>query len=409
MPSCAGRLITIPQKSMLSLISNKQTPKDVLEHLALSRNKRVSEAARGHEKLAGEISEDELENVFLGAVRELLKNSLSNERQLKYIGLAQFRYVSLGERTAWVLKSNNYIDPKCPPVLLPSLLEKVSTSKRALARMRAAEHPQCPAAVLKKLATDKDYKWDHEARWVQEAVAKNPQCPANVLKQLTADNSLNDWQLWGLHVAIAKHPNCPVSTLKNYQSQSDAKFRVAVAQNTSCPLEMLRELASDDTKAVRAAVAANVECPAFLLGQLAGDEGVSVRQSVARNPHCPAAALKKLAVDKDKRVRKIIEKSRSSKAAKSPTEKSTGTKVDCQSLVEKLTYDNWSAIRKLLTTENLSSHLRRKVFAQIPDNGSEDVRKSAASDWGSAWLRSRALIKKLASDTRPSVRRVCRE
>ena len=134
----------------LALISNNRAPKDVLERLALSRNERVSEAAKGHEKLAGEISEDELENVFLGAVRELLKNNLSNERQLKYIGLAQFRHVSLGERTAWVLKSNNYIDPKCPPVLLPSLLEKVSTSKRRRARERVAEHPQCPAALLTK-------------------------------------------------------------------------------------------------------------------------------------------------------------------------------------------------------------------------------------------------------------------
>ena len=38
----------------LAVISNKETPKDVLERLARSRNKRISAAARAHEKLAAE-------------------------------------------------------------------------------------------------------------------------------------------------------------------------------------------------------------------------------------------------------------------------------------------------------------------------------------------------------------------
>ena len=91
----------------LSLISNKRVPKDVLEKLARSRNERISAAARGHEKLAPEIDEDELEQVFLDAVLQLLSDNVSEARRLKYIGLAQFPYVSEEERLAWALRGSS--------------------------------------------------------------------------------------------------------------------------------------------------------------------------------------------------------------------------------------------------------------------------------------------------------------
>ena len=83
-------------------------PKDVLEKLARSRNERISEAARGHEKLAPEIDEDELEQVFLDAVLQLLSDNVSDERRHKYIGLSQFPYLSQTERLAWVFNDRNY-------------------------------------------------------------------------------------------------------------------------------------------------------------------------------------------------------------------------------------------------------------------------------------------------------------
>ena len=85
----------------LALISNKRAPKDILERFARSRDKRIAEAAKAHEKLAGEISEDELDKVFFDAVRELLSGDVSEETWLKYIGLAQFPYVSEEERVSW--------------------------------------------------------------------------------------------------------------------------------------------------------------------------------------------------------------------------------------------------------------------------------------------------------------------
>ena len=85
----------------LALISNKRAPKDILERFARSRNKRIAEAAKAHEKLAGEISEDELDKVFFDAVRALLEGDVRDEISKKYIGLAQFPYLSESARVAW--------------------------------------------------------------------------------------------------------------------------------------------------------------------------------------------------------------------------------------------------------------------------------------------------------------------
>ena len=139
----------------LALISNKQAPKDILERFARSRNKRTAEAAKAHEKLAGEISEDELDKVFFNAVRELLAGDVKEERRLKYIGLAQFPYVSVATRLNFAsLREVPEDEALCRRTSQPKEIRRLANSAWVQDWIRAARSPM-PARLVEDTSASK--------------------------------------------------------------------------------------------------------------------------------------------------------------------------------------------------------------------------------------------------------------
>ena len=62
-------------------------------------------------------------------------------------------------------------------------------------------------------------------------------------------------------------------------------------------------------------------------------------------------------------------------------------------------------MRAALLNKKCSDSQRSKAIQSIALQGSENVRKGAAQDWGKKWLTSRNLVKALAADPKPSVRK----
>jgi len=116
------------------------------------------------------------------------------------------------------------------------------------ARQLAARHPDCPADLLERLATDPH-------RDVRAAVAHNPHAPAALLSQL-ADTDDPD-----LRLRLARHPHLAPDTLDDLARDPDANLRALVAQHPAVPADLLARLAVDGAHAVRAHVAAHPRFP----------------------------------------------------------------------------------------------------------------------------------------------------
>jgi hypothetical protein len=327
----------------LALISNKRAPKEILERFARSRNKRIAEAAKAHEKLAGEISEDELDKIFFDAVRGLLEGDVRDEISKKYIGLAQFPYLSESARVAWAGAAAN---PNC--------------LKKGFIKLFKSTNATVLQGVVKgdRVVINFEELASHRYYLVRKAVASSLRCPADVLAILARDRQKD------VRTAVAANPRCPTDVLAILARDKQKDVRTIIARHSAAPVSALTKLTEDRDSSVRSAVASNLKCPSELLEKLATDKTAEVRRRVAEHKNCPLVVLERLLKD-----------------------------------------SNWPVMRTAISNGQCTESLRNKASRQIAEEGSFIVRKAAAKEWGNEFLQSRDLVKALAADEKPVVRK----
>lgn len=149
-----------------------------------------------------------------------------------------------------------------------------SPSKNRSDKLDIAKDSDDPK-VLEELASDKD-------KYVRGFVASNPNTPAAVLMKLAGDKDV----LWEL----ARNANTPVELLEKLAYSNSVDVRLGVASNRSTPEDILTMLSGDKNKYVRNYVAWNPSAPSDVLYNLSNSRG-SYYTCVADNPSAPPEAL----------------------------------------------------------------------------------------------------------------------
>ena len=101
-----------------------------------------------------------------------------------------------------------------------TLLEKLSGDGSSYVRECLAGNPNCPVALLEKLAEDE---------FARGGVAANPNCPVTLLEKLSGDGSSY------VRECVAGNPNCPATLLEKLAEDTDEDVRWRVALNPNCP------------------------------------------------------------------------------------------------------------------------------------------------------------------------------
>ena len=148
----------------------------------------------------------------------------------------------------------------------------------------AARNPATPAAVLARLASDRNYQ-------VRLAVAANPNTSQTTRAHLSAD-SRHD-----VRCEIAGNRSCSPTLFAQIASDPYWEVLVALAVNPNCGSVALKRLALRSFKGARSGAAAHPDCPAQVLAELANDTDSDVRVVVAGNSACPETTLKRLERD----------------------------------------------------------------------------------------------------------------
>ena len=149
---------------------------------------------------------------------------------------------------------------------------------------RAARNPATPAAVLARLASDRNYQ-------VRLAVAANPNTSQATRAHLAADSRSD------VRCEIAGNRSCSPALFAQIASDPDWEVLVALAVNPNCGSVALKRLALSSFKGARSRAAAHPDCPAQVLAELANDSDSDIRVAVAGNSACPETTLKRLELD----------------------------------------------------------------------------------------------------------------
>jgi len=218
-------------------------------------------------------------------------------------------------------------------------------------RRRAALSSRCPGDLLEKLATDKD-------EWVRWCVAKNTKCSTDLLDRLATDKD------FVVRRGVAENPKCPTNLLNRLANDTSSSVRSNVAKHSAAPVSALAILARDRDSSIRSTTASNRKCPSELLEELSTDKTLEVRCSVGENKDCPRTALERLLKDR-----------------------------------------SWPVVFTAISNRQCPRNLRKNAIQRIEEKSSIGVRKGAANEWGNKFLRSPNLVKALAVDESPIVRK----
>ena len=149
---------------------------------------------------------------------------------------------------------------------------------------KAARNPATPAAVLARLASDRNYQ-------VRLAVAANPNTSQTTRAHLAADSRSD------VRREIAGNRSCSPALCAQIASDHYWEVLVALAVNPNCGSVALKRLALSSFKSARSGAATHPDCPAQVLAELANDSDSDIRVAVAGNSACPETTLKRLERD----------------------------------------------------------------------------------------------------------------
>jgi hypothetical protein len=154
------------------------------------------------------------------------------------------------------------------------------------------------------------------------------------------------------------------TAIRNWVNSGQVSDRRRAALSPRCPTDLLEKLATDKNNTVRSNAARNANCTADLLDNLANDISNNVRRRVAAHKNCPRIALERLLKDR-----------------------------------------NWPVVLTAVSNGRCPDNLGKKAIQRFAKKCSIKVRKDAAKDWGNEFLQSRDLVKALAADKSPIVRK----
>jgi hypothetical protein len=212
-----------------------------------------------------------------------------------------------------------------------NLLKKLATDDDWRVRQAVAANPKTPALTLKKLATDFD-------RDVRQAVAANPSTPSPILAALLSDSHeevteaartnpatspevlvllrrledkdpslhhLESLPVW-MQSRVAAHPNASAALLETLAKSDNSAVRMAVAKNPNTPLRLLENLLEDPDTDVQVATLERPHLPEALLQKLAAHADSRVLEATAQHPELSKALLEQLAQDGNWLVRRNV-------------------------------------------------------------------------------------------------------
>ena len=191
-------------------------------------------------------------------------------------------------------------NPNCPEATLTALAADEDPRVRAAAarntsspescwqtlsgdkdrQVRAAAVHHCPPEMLHHFARDDDPAPMNA--WAASLAAARPDCPKALLERLAQSRSLR------VRCAVAAHADA-VDICQRLAADPEPHVRAVVAGRRSCPPELLVALAEDPEPHVRFQVAANPSCPTDVLQALIENDDY-VRDRAARNAQRRTAA-----------------------------------------------------------------------------------------------------------------------
>ncbi|WP_017721968.1 hypothetical protein [Kamptonema formosum] len=257
----------------LALANYAGTPSTILEVLAGSSDAGVSQAARLHVSLAGEMTEGWLEALDA----ELRAAELGQNDRLA-VELLKFAPVPDCFLSEWVPAEcliEALGNPYLPVRYRLKFLERVAQEGTLELRLQVAQWPETPAVVLSQLAGDLELP-------VRLAVKSNPNCPPALMELVE-----------GQH-AVAADRNADAEELAMLGESRWAWVRLAVAQNPATPADMLLQLAGDPVFEIQLAVVKNPQTPASVLAVLAEHPEKAVQEAVAEHRHATEEILHRL-------------------------------------------------------------------------------------------------------------------
>ena len=300
----------IPFGVLSILVQQNNAPRFLLNYAANHPARKVSDTAKMHIDISGEMSEGWHE-----AVAENLK-------------IYSYSFIHDFHGIIWNFRSGARVNGDFETLqrsfrLLTNFYDLTQAEvlfKSQMAKRNIAKNFQTTSIVLKKLAFDEDC-------CIRSDASANPNTPAEVLRLLAEDSNS------GVRNNVAGNPSTPAETLESFATVSNIKILHRLAGNPSTPVEILESLMSDCNNSMLKAVAGNPSTPAEILELLADDskdwfdeyvannfnkysdytkkdvvsrEYKGMIENIAKNPSTPIKVLRTLANDADYWMRKYI-------------------------------------------------------------------------------------------------------
>ena len=200
--------------------------------------------------------------------------------------------------------------------------------------------------------------------------AQNPNTELIILKQLAVDEDRDVRQ------GVAANQNTPVAILRYLASDPDILVRQGVAANRNTPVEILKSFAKNPDFEMLWRLAENPSTPAAILDLSIGDRNNLILQTVARNPNTSTATLTMLADDSEDWFKEYA----ANNFNQYPETNSNYTKKDAISreynrIAENVAKNHSTPIEVLKTLANEGGFWMRRYIAENP-NASGEILKS---------------------------------
>ncbi|MDR3352426.1 MAG: hypothetical protein LBO00_05355 [Zoogloeaceae bacterium] len=304
--------------SQLAALKDPDTPVEVLVALAEEESLAVRYAVALHPKCPQATLEKlaKIDWMYVGALDQVVKALC----QVPFTQILKNPAAPFALLAPFLMDEYYWADLAAHPDAEPEYLEILSWKDRSDVREAVAANLKTPAHVLARLAAD-DWETDKDVRdkvaenpsvtdlprlvegWrMRLSAAENPETPADLFRKLAEDpDSL-------VRLRVAGNPSAPADALARIveQDHRDMDISREVAGNPAASADALVRLAQSDYQIVRITVAENPSVPADVLARLAQDSDAVVRWKVARNPSAPVDLLKRLAEDPEAWVRQGV-------------------------------------------------------------------------------------------------------
>jgi DNA-directed RNA polymerase subunit M/transcription elongation factor TFIIS len=165
-----------------------------------------------------------------------------------------------------------------PPDVILSIL---SHGRNDMVSQLAAQNPQCPPDMIRKLVREGMSKKGRAT--VALYAIRNPACPPLVLHEVAKREILDDFTREALN-----HRNMPAETITELAKEGDEDMRNFAISCSACPVTLVNEMALGDrlSRATIAAIKSPKCTPETLVKVLASFDNDEASFAALKNPNC---------------------------------------------------------------------------------------------------------------------------